>query len=95
MRLFSTLSLFFVLALALTCCTQANPQANRVSSAPPKVGEAIDDVVRRLGAPESKNFESLQEQAKYVTSYTDKAGTIHHITVEDGKITRVVYTDSR
>ena len=53
------------------------------------------DVVNRLGEPESPDFDSQKQENKYITSYTDRDGTTHHITVENGIITRVVYTDSR
>ncbi|MFK7790074.1 MAG: hypothetical protein AB8C95_11365 [Phycisphaeraceae bacterium] len=90
-----TMGVAVFLALALMGCSKANPQAINVSSNPPQVGETIDDVVLRLGTPGVNDFESLRKTARYITSYIDKDGTIHHITVEDGIITRVVYTGSR
>jgi len=55
----------------------------------------MEDVVTRLGLPHGDEQKPTQSKGRYVTSYTDSDGTVHHITVVDGIITRVVYTDSR
>ena len=83
------------MAISLLGCTGSSPQAANVSASPPKVGESMIDVVNRLGEPESPDFGSQKKKNKYITSYTDTDGTTHHITVENGIITRVAYTDSR
>ena len=75
-------------------CAQTNPQADKVSNNPPKVGEHMDHVTARLGSPDGGKSK-VQDEDSYVTSYTDSSGTIHHLTVEEGVITRVVYTGSR
>ena len=89
------LSAVIGITLLLMSCTRTHPQATKVSRQPPKVGESMKDVVTRLGPPHGDEGKATQSKAKYVTSYTDSEGTVHHVTVENGIITRVVYTDSR
>jgi predicted SpoU family rRNA methylase len=95
MKQFFMIGVLIAFTLAPMGCSKGNPQAAKVSSDPPKVGEAIDDVVHRLGAPVGSDIDAKRQTATYITSYTDQSGTIHHITVEDGVITRVLYTDSQ
>lgn len=88
-------SVMMAITLLLVSCSKTAPQATKVLKQPPKVGESMEDVLTRLGRPLGDEGKVTQPQAKYVTSYTDSEGTVHHITVEEGIITKVVFTASR
>ena len=89
----------FVVMIAITLlvmgCQRTAPQASKVSSQPPEIGESIKDVVTRLGPPLGDEDKVTESSTIYVTSYTDSEGTVHHITVENGIITKVAYTGSQ
>jgi hypothetical protein len=95
MKLVCRFLLMIAIMFSVIGCQKTDPQASKVSSQPPKIGESMRDVVTRLGPPLGDEAKVTDSNTTHVTSYTDSEGTVHHITVENGTITKVSHTGSQ
>jgi hypothetical protein len=59
---------------------------------PPKVGEQATDVIARLGMPHFDSREDGDPPTAFRLGYTDRLGTRHHLTVENGVVVKIEYS---
>ena len=59
---------------------------------PPRVGERIDLVIKRLGPQHFDSRDDGDPSADYNLGYTDGLGTRRHLRVQDGIVTEITYS---